>query len=150
MRILDQHSMDYTVHEYPHGKEAVDGLTVANLLNQDVNTVFKTLVTISNTKEYFVFMLPVDKELNLKKCAKVSNMKSVEMIPVKDIMKVTGYVRGGCSPLAMKKQYKTFIHESILDENTILFSAGKIGMQIEMNPIKLIELLDITVDDLVK
>ena len=90
MRILDQHSIPYMVHEYPHKNEAVDGIHVASLLNQNVEQVYKTLVLISNTRQYFVFMIPVHLQLDLKKCAKVAQVKSVDMIPVKEINKITG------------------------------------------------------------
>ena len=104
MRILDKEKVEYTHHEYPHGKDAVDGVTVATLMNQNPDYVFKTLVTKGMGRDYYVFVVPVDHELDLKKCAKSVGEKSVEMIPVKDITKVTGYVRGGCSPLGMKKK----------------------------------------------
>ena len=150
MRFLDTNHIEYNVYEYPHGKEAVDGVTVAKLLNEDVNTVYKTLVTISNTKEYIVYMIPVEKELDLKKCAAIAKVKNVEMIPVKEITKVTGYVRGGCSPLAMKKNYRTFIFEEAILYDSIIFSGGKIGYQIEMNPEQLIELMNIQMGDIIK
>lgn len=150
MRELDTHHISYEVLTYQHGKEAVDGKEVARILGQDEESVFKTLVTISNTKEYFVFMVPVAHELDLKKCAQLAGVKNVEMIHVKDINKVTGYIRGGCSPLAMKKKYKTFIHETCILYDSIYFSGGKIGIQVQMNPEELIELLDITPGDIVK
>lgn len=141
MRILDKAKLPYEVFTYEHGDGAVDGISVAKLLNQKEETVFKTLVTIANTKEFFVFVIPVAHELNLKACAKATGVKSVEMIPVKDINKVTGYIRGGCSPIGMKKAYSTFIEESCLQHDTIIFSAGKIGYQISMNPKDLVELI---------
>ena len=96
MRILEKEKVPYEAHYYPHGKEAVDGVTVAELTGQNPDYVFKTLVTVSNKKEYFVFVLPVAKELDLKKAAKAVGAKSIEMIHVKDINKITGYIRGGC------------------------------------------------------
>ena len=141
MRILDKASLPYEVFTYEHGDGAVDGTSVAKLLNQKEETVFKTLVTIANTKEYFVFVIPVAHELNLKACAKAAGVKSVEMIHVKDINKITGYIRGGCSPIGMKKAYTTFIEESCLQHDTIIFSAGKIGYQIAMNPKELMKLI---------
>lgn len=133
MRLLDTKKLDYQVHTYEHnGNEAVDGVHVAEILGQDENCVFKTLVTQANTKEYIVFMLPVAKELDLKKCAKAAGVKSVDMIHVKDLLSITGYIRGGCSPLGMKKTYRTFIDESCLQQEHIFFSGGKIGLQIEM------------------
>lgn len=150
MRVLDQAKLAYNVFTYPHGKEAVDGIHVAQLLEQNPAQVFKTLVTQANTKDYYVFAIPVDKELDLKKCAKAANVKSVEMIPVKDITKVTGYVRGGCSPLAMKKSYTTFLDHSCTNFPLIMFSGGKIGIQIQMNPEELLTCIQAQTADLCK
>ena len=150
MRILEKEKVSYVAHEYPDGKEAVDGVTVANLLGQNPECVFKTLVTKGNSGGYFVFVVPVEKELDLKKAAKSVGEKSVEMIPVKDIMKITGYVRGGCSPLGMKKQYKTTFHSSCLENDNIIVSAGKIGYQIDLEPEALIKLSNAQVCDIVK
>ncbi|MEG0710286.1 MAG: Cys-tRNA(Pro) deacylase [Longicatena sp.] len=150
MRILDKAAIPYDVHTYEHGEDAVDGLQVANLLHQDPNTVFKTLVCRANTKEYFVFVVPVAHELDLKKCAKAVRVKSIEMIHVKDITNLTGYVRGGCSPIGMKKQLTTCLHNSSLDIDTIIFSGGKIGLQIQMLPQAFIHLLNPIVADIVK
>lgn len=150
MRILEKEKIEYTSHTYPHGKEAVDGVSVANLLNQNPDYVFKTLVTKGSGKDYYVFVVPVDKELDLKKCAKSVGEKSVEMIHVKDINKVTGYVRGGCSPVGMKKKYKTVFHITALSIPRIIVSAGKIGYQIDLEPAKLIELTDGICADIIK
>lgn len=140
MRILEKEKVPYTGYTYPHGKEAIDGITVAKLLSKDVETVFKTLVTVDKKNEYYVFAVPVEKELDLKKAAKAVGTKSVEMIHVKDINKVTGYVRGGCSPVGMKKQYKTVFHQTAELQDQIIVSAGKIGYQIETAPSYLIQL----------
>ncbi len=151
MRFLDKNRISYRAHTYEHKDgDPVDGIHVATLLNQPIDHVYKTLVLQANTKEYLVFMLPVDLELDLKKCAKVAKVKSVEMIHVKDINKITGYIRGGCSPLGMKKQFRTFINDSVSHVNTIYFSAGKIGEQIEMNPKDLIQIMNIDVVNIVK
>ncbi len=150
MRLLDKEKVPYTAHTYPHGKDAVDGVSVAKLLGQDVDRVFKTLVTKGTGRDYYVFVVPVAKELDLKKCAKSVGEKSVEMIHVKDITKVTGYVRGGCSPLCMKKPFKTTFHITAKDIPTIIVSAGKIGYQIELEPSKLIELTNGQCADIVK
>lgn len=150
MRLLDQANIAYQVHEYPHGKEAVDGTHVAELLNEDAACVFKTLITQANTKEYLVWMVPVEAQLDLKKAAHAAGVKHVEMIPVKEITKVSGYVRGGCSPLAMKKNYRTFIDASARFQDHIYFSGGKIGLQIETDPNKLIELLQIETADITR
>lgn len=150
MRILDKGNYNYKCFEYEHDKEAVDGVTVAKLLNQNPLSVFKTLVTISNTKEYIVFVVPVLHELDLKKCAKTAKVKSVEMIHVKDINKITGYIRGGCSPIGMKKQFRTYLHNSCQEYDTIMFSGGKIGVQIAMSPSDLCELIHAEYADIIK
>ena len=150
MRILEKEKVPYEAHYYPHGKEAVDGVTVAELTGQNPDYVFKTLVTVSNKKEYFVFVLPVAKELDLKKAAKAVGAKSIEMIHVKDILKVTGYIRGGCSPVGMKKQYPTVFHESCLNNPNIIVSAGKIGYQIDLDPQTLIEFTKGKCADIIK
>ena len=149
MRILDKEKIQYNHYEYPHGKEAVDGVSVAKLLNQNPDCVFKTLVTHGGNG-YFVFVVPVAEEMDLKKAAKAVGEKSVEMIHVKDINKVTGYIRGGCSPIGMKKQYKTVIHDSSLSIEKIIVSAGKIGYQIELAPADLIALTGAKTADIVK
>lgn len=148
MRFLDSKKIPYTAHEYPHGKEAVDGITVAQLLNQNPDKVFKTLVTKGNGRDYYVFVIPVKKELDLKKAAKAVGEKSVEMIPVSEINKVTGYVRGGCSPIGMKKQYVTVFAQEINDIDAIIFSAGKIGYQIETVPQRILPELSAIIADI--
>lgn len=150
MRVLDKEKIDYTAHQYPHGKEAVDGLTVANLLNEDPDCVFKTLVTQGDSGDFFVFVVPVACELDLKKCAKSVGAKHVEMIHVKDITKVTGYVRGGCSPVGMKKPYVTTYHISVQSLNHIIVSAGKIGYQIELAPADLVALTNGRYADIIR
>ena len=131
MRILEKEKVDYEAHYYPHGKEAVDGVTVAELTGQNPDYVFKTLVTVSNKKEYFVFVIPVAEELDLKKAAKAVNEKKIEMIKSKELLPLTGYIHGGCSPIGMKKFFKTTIHSTAENYDTIMFSAGKIGYQVE-------------------
>ena len=150
MRILEKEKVPYLAHEYPHGKEAVDGVTVASLLGQDPACVFKTLVTKGAGGAYYVFVVPVTCELDLKKCARSVGEKSVEMIPVKDITKVTGYVRGGCSPLGMKKSYLTVFHESAAKQPRVIVSARKIGYQIDLLPDDLIRLCGGRLADIVK
>lgn len=145
IRIVEQAKLPYHVYTYPHGKEAIDGKTVASLLKQNEHQVFKTLVTITNTKEYLVFVIPVCSELDKKQAAKVAQVKSIDMIPVKDLLKVTGYIRGGCSFIGMKKLYRTFIDEQCLQFDTIMFSAGKIGMQLSMSIKDIQQLLPITI-----
>ena len=138
MRILGQKKIKYTAHEYPHGEDAVDGVTVARMTGRDPACVFKTLVTRGASKGIYVFVIPVAEELDLKKAAKAVGEKSIAMVHVSEINALTGYVRGGCSPIGMKKQYKTVYHSSILSQDTVLVSAGKIGQQVELSPADLI------------
>ena len=140
MRILGQKKIMYTAHEYPHGEDAVDGLTVARMTGRDPACVFKTLVTRGASKGIYVFVIPVAEELDLKKAAKAVGEKSIAMVHVSEINALTGYVRGGCSPIGMKKQFKTVYHSSILSQDTVLVSAGKIGQQVELSPADLIGL----------
>jgi Cys-tRNA(Pro)/Cys-tRNA(Cys) deacylase len=129
--MLDSKKISYK--EYYYGDtEAISGVEVAAALNEDPNIVFKTLVTVSKSKNYYVFMIPVEKELDLKKCATSVNEKSVEMIPQKELLPLTGYIHGGCSPIGMKKQFKTVIDESCNNYSSIIFSGGKIGYQVEV------------------
>ena len=131
MRILDSKKISYKEYYYGDTK-AISGVEVAAALNEDPNIVFKTLVTVSKSKNYYVFMIPVEKELDLKKCATSVNEKSVEMIPQKELLPLTGYIHGGCSPIGMKKQFKTVIDESCNNYSSIIFSGGKIGYQVEV------------------
>ena len=140
MRVLEQKKVPYRAHSYPHGEEAVDGVTVAALTGLTPEKVFKTLVTRGASKKNYVFVIPVAKELDLKKAAKASGEKSIAMIHVSEINALTGYIRGGCSPIGMKKQFETFYHESCLQQETIAVSAGKIGAQVELAPADLIRL----------
>ena len=130
MRLLEQKKISYRAHGYPHGDEAVDGVTVAGLIGVAPEQVFKTLVTRGASKSIYVFVIPVAEELDLKKAAKAVGEKSIAMIHVSELTALTGYVRGGCSPIGMKKQYATVYHESALDQETIIVSAGKIGAQV--------------------
>ena len=134
MRLLEQKKIPYTAHEYPHGDGPVDGKTVAGLIGRDPACVFKTLVTAGASRANYVFVIPVLEELDLKKAAKAAGEKSVAMIPAKDITPLTGYVRGGCSPVGMKKQFKTVFDASAKEQSTIIVSAGKIGAQVECAP----------------
>ncbi len=142
MRILDKEKINYVVYTYENKDGKIDGVSVAHKLNQDVNKVFKTLVTKGVSNEYYVFVIPVEKELSLKAAAKVVGEKSIEMIKVEEINKVTGYIRGGCSPVGMKKVYTTVIDKSCENFEAIIVSGGKIGCQIEINPKDLIELIN--------
>lgn len=147
MRILDNLKLEYNILGYDIKDGKVDGVSVSDKINRPYEKVFKTLVAQSD-KEYFVFIIPVKDELNLKTAAKVAGVKKIEMIPVKDITKVTGYIRGGCSPIAMKKEYKTFIDSSAEEIDMIVISAGKIGSQIEISLDNLKEAIDIEIVEL--
>ena len=133
MRMLEQAGVAYTPHSYPHGKEAVDGVTVARLLGVEPQRVFKTLVTRGASGGFCVFVLPSEETLDLKKAARAAGEKSVELLPVAELQRITGYVRGGCSPVGMKKQFPTFFEETAVLVYTILVSAGRIGAQVEVN-----------------
>ena len=148
MRVLEQHSIPYTPHEYPHDKEAVDGVTVARLLGQDPDQVYKTLVARGKSGGFYVFCIPVAEELDLKKAAKAVGEKAIEMVHVKELLGLTGYVRGGCSPVGMKKAFPTVFHEIAEILPSIMVSAGKIGYQIECEPAALIELVGAKTADL--
>ena len=140
MRLLEQKKIAYTAHEYPHGDEAVDGATVARMTGLDPARVFKTLVTRGASRQIYVFVVPVTAELELRKAAKAAGEKSVEMVRVNEINALTGYVRGGCSPLGMKKSYPTIFHETAATLESIAVSAGKIGYQVELAPAELLRL----------
>ncbi|MCC0648657.1 Cys-tRNA(Pro) deacylase [Clostridioides sp. ZZV15-6598] len=150
MRILDSNKIDYKVLSYEVKSEHVDGVEVAHDIGRDVNEVYKTLVTQGVSKSIYVYVIPVHENLDLKKAAKVAKEKSVDMIHVKDINKLTGYIRGGCSPVGMKKLYKTFVNESAKQLDTIIVSAGKIGYQIELSPLDLQELIKVEFADVIK
>lgn len=133
MRILDKNKVQYEVVAY-ECDEFIDGVHIADKLGQSYDMSFKTLVAVGKTGNYYVFVLPVDKEVDFKKAAKCAGEKNVEMLPVKDINAVTGYIRGGCTPIGMKKLYKTFVHESAKDFDKIIISGGQLGLQIHLNP----------------
>lgn len=141
MRILEQRKIPYAAHTYPHGNEAVDGLTVAALTGMDPERVFKTLVARGASKTPYVFVIPVAKELDLKRAAKAVGEKSISMLHVSELTPLTGYVRGGCSPIGMKKQFTTVLDDSALLHDTIVVSAGRIGVQAELAPGALCDLI---------
>ena len=132
MRVLEQKRIKYKGYTY-ECTEALSGAEVAKALNENPDHVFKTLVTVGKSNVHYVFMIPVDKELNLKKAAAAAGEKNIEMIKSKDLLPLTGYVHGGCSPIGMKKQFKTVIDESAENFETIIFSGGKIGYQVELS-----------------
>ena len=147
MRILDQHSIKYQSYSYVD-TDAINGLDVANALNQNPSQVFKTLVTVGASKKHYVFLVPVASELNLKNAARAVGEKSVEMLKMKDLFALTGYIHGGCSPIGMKKQFKTVIDVSAQNFETIIFSAGKIGYQVELRLDDLRKAIDFELKDI--
>ena len=142
MRMLDKHKIQYNHYSYAD-TDAISGVEVAKVLNQNPEKVFKTLVTAAKSGNHYVFMVPVAKELDLKKAALAVNEKSVEMLKSKELLPLTGYVHGGCSPIGMKKFFKTVIDKSSENFNTIIFSAGKIGYQVEMTLADLKRIIDV-------
>ncbi|MBI0578196.1 Cys-tRNA(Pro) deacylase [Neobacillus cucumis] len=150
MRILDAKKIPYDMHTYENKDGKIDGVSVAHKIGRDPEVVYKTLVAQGASKNIYVFVIPVEAELDLKKAAKVSGEKRIEMIPVKDIQKWTGYIRGGCSPIGMKKEYKTFIAEAAKQLEVMVVSAGKIGVQIVLKPEHLQETAKAEFADLVK
>ena len=150
MRVLEEKKVPYQGHTYPHdGEIAPDGAAVARSLGQDPACVFKTLVTRGASGGYYVFDIPVEATLDLKKAAKAVGEKSVAMLPSKELLPLTGYVHGGCSPVGMKKQFSTVFHDCCLDQDTIYVSAGKIGFQVEVAPQALMELVRATAADVI-
>lgn len=147
MRILDHAKAEYTTHSYLD-TGAISGVEVAEILHQNPEKVFKTLVTQGASKNYFVFMIPVAEELDLKKAAKCVGEKSVAMIKSKELLGLTGYIHGGCSPIGMKKLFKTTIHQTAEQFDTIMFSAGKIGYQVEMSLATLQKITPISIGDI--
>lgn len=131
-RLLDQAGAVYTKHYYGD-TEAVSGTEVAEALHEDPDRVFKTLVTAGRSGEHYVFMIPVAEELDLRKAASAAGEKSVGMIKARELLPLTGYIHGGCSPIGMKKQFATFVDETAVLYDTVFFSAGKIGYQVEMS-----------------
>lgn len=150
MRILDKAKMKYEVLEYPHGKEAVEGNEVARLMGQNPEQVFKTLVAKGKSGEYYVFDIPVVSELDLKKAAKAVGEKNVEMVHVKDLIKICGYARGNVSPVGMKSKFVTVFDISALNFEYIYISAGKIGLQIKAEAKEIINLTNAKAEEVSK
>lgn len=148
MRILDQKKISYTYKMY--AKDMTNAGEVADALNQDRNRIFKTLVTISKSKQYYVFMIPGDCELDLKKGAKVVGEKSLEMIPQKELLPLTGYIHGGCSPIGMKRLFKTYIDSSATSYEIIGFSGGRVGCQVQMSLPSLQKVIPVEVAEVIK
>ncbi|GAB6179254.1 Cys-tRNA(Pro) deacylase [Desulfotomaculum defluvii] len=150
MRILDGQKIHYDIYCYDNKDGKIDGLSVAHKVGKDPRMVYKTLVAQGSSKNLFVFIMPVEEELDFKKAAKATGEKKVDLIPVKDIQKFTGYIRGGCSPIGMKKHYPTFIDDSSQKLDKIIVSGGKIGIQIELNLTDLAEITKAEIVDLRK
>lgn len=148
MRILEQKKVDYNSYCYVDS-DAISGTEIAAVLNEDPNRVFKTLVTVGATKTNYVFVIPVEKELDLKKAAKCVGEKSISMVKSKELLGLTGYIHGGCSPIGMKKFFTTTFHTTAADFDKIFFSAGKIGYQVELSLEDLKKVINFKLEDLV-
>ncbi len=148
MRLLDQKKIPYEAHCYAD-TDAVAGVDVARVLGEDPNRCFKTLVTVSGNRKNYVFVIPVAEELDLKKAAKAVGEKSIEMLKSKELLGLTGYIHGGCSPIGMKKFFPTVIHETAAGFETIMFSAGKIGYQVEVKPEDLKKIIPFAFSDII-
>lgn len=149
MRILDSNNVNYQERVLDI-KEALDGVTCANMLGVDLESTFKTLVTISKSKNYYVFVVPVAEKLSLKKAASAVGEKDLSMLPQKELLALTGYVHGGCSPIGMKKVFKTVIDETAILFDKIIFSGGKIGYFIEVNPQDIVGVIPVEFKDIVE
>lgn len=150
MRTLERLKLPYRHYAFDTGGAAPSGTEVAALLGKDPAQVFKTLVTVGKSGKYYVFMIPVAEELDLRKAARCAGEKSIEMIKTKDLLPLTGYVHGGCSPIGMKKQFPTYIHQPAADYDTIFFSAGRVGAQVELPLSALQQALPVTPADIIK
>ena len=148
MRILDKNKVKYRINTY-ECDEFKDGISIADMLGQPYERSFKTLVTVGKSRNYYVFVIPIAEELDMKKAAKAVSEKNIEMIQVKEINNTTGYIRGGCTPVGMKKNYMTVIHESVNDFDEIIVSGGKIGVQILLSPIDLIQVTGAVTGDII-
>lgn len=149
MRILEKNKIPYSMQTY-ECDEFVDGLQTANILGLDHKLMYKTLVTIGKSKEYYVFVIAIEDELDMKKAARAVSEKSLEMLPLKDLTRVTGYVRGGCTSIGMKKQFKTVVDESAATLEFIYISGGKIGMQLSLEPKLLVQITQASFVDVIK
>lgn len=149
MRLLDSKKISYNEYTY-EGDSTTTGVEVATMLGQEVERVFKTLVTVGKSGANYVFVIPVSKELDLKKAAAAAHEKSIDMLKSKELLALTGYVHGGCSPIGMKKQFVTFVHESAKDFDKIIFSGGRIGYQVELSTEDLSKVIRISFADVIK
>lgn len=149
MRLLDQKKLSYREYSYDGADGALSGAQIAQTLGQNSEKVFKTLVTVGKSGKNYVFMVPVEEELDLKKAAKAAGEKSIAMIRSKELLPLTGYIHGGCSPIGMKKPFLTFAHKTIEQLDTVFFSGGKIGFQVEMTPADLQKAVRINYADII-
>ena len=150
MRILDKMNIEYDVITYKVKDDKVDGVSVAKKIGREEKYLYKTIVTHGNSKEIYIIVIPVKDEIDFKKVSKVTNEKSVEMLDLRELKKQTGYIRGGCSPIGMKKKYKTYIDKAALEIDMIIVSAGKVGYQIEINANILKDIVEGEFADLIK
>lgn len=150
MRLLEQAKISYEVTTYEVSDGKIDGQAVAAKINKPAHQVYKTLVAVGQSKNNYVFVIPVDEELDLKKASKQVGEKSIEMLPVKDLQKVTGYMRGGCSPIGMKKLLNTVIHEAAQSLSEITVSGGKIGVQVTLDPLVLCDYIKGSFGEIIK
>lgn len=150
IRELEIHKIEHSTKEYEVDENNLDAVSIALKVGEDITRVFKTLVLLNDKKEMVVACIPGMEKLDLKKLAKLSGNKKLEMLPMKDLLAYTGYVRGGCSPIGIKKKHTAFIHESALENKTIFVSGGMRGIQIEIEPQKLIDYLKLMVGDIIE
>ena len=148
IRLLEQKKIPFAIHNYVDSG-VISGMEVAQVLGEDPDRVFKTLVTVGKSGEHYVFVVPVNRELDLKKAAHAAGEKSISMIKSKELLELTGYIHGGCSPIGMKKFFRTFMDKSAKDHRTIMVSGGKIGYQIEIAPEDLAKVIRFTLEDIV-
>lgn len=148
MRILDKEKIAYTMLTYATDDGKIDGIAVAKKIGREESVVYKTLISQGTSKAYYVFVIPVEAELDLKKAAKAVGEKKIEMIPVKEITKISGYIRGGCSPVGMKKSFPTVVDQRAQSLETIIVSGGNIGVQIELTPENLLRATKGTLADI--
>lgn len=150
VRLVEKAGVEYKMHTYDVSDGKLDGVSVAEKTGMDVDKVYKTLVTVGQSKEHYVYVIPVAKELDLKKAAKFFGEKKIEMIHQKELLPLTGYIHGGCSPIGMKKPFLTCIDESAMDHETICVSGGKVGVQMELDPEDLAALASADFGDIAK
>ncbi|MBR1674500.1 MAG: Cys-tRNA(Pro) deacylase [Eubacterium sp.] len=149
LRVLDSKKVQYESHSY-EADPSLSGAEIAAILGEDTSKVFKTLVTRGKSGGYYVFVVPVEAELDLKKAAKAAGEKSIEMIRQKELLPLTGYVHGGCSPIGMKKLFPTYMHETAKDFDRVFVSAGKVGMQVELDPQALVDIVRLEFADIIE